>query len=155
MHPKFASIAESLEPTFRLLMEAKPVRYFALPKEIPTSGIYLFSEGKRHLYVGRSRNIRRRLGHHCTPGETHRRGPFAFHLARELTGRNKPTYKTDGSRDTLMRDPEFGAAFDRAKGRVREMDIRFVSEPDPFRQALLEIYVAIVLETPYNDFDTH
>ena len=35
------------------------------------------------------------------------------------------------------------------------MDLRFVDEADPIRQALLEIYVAVVLGTPYNDFDTH
>jgi hypothetical protein len=28
-------------------------------------------------------------------------------------------------------------------------------EADALRQALLEIYVSIILKTPYNDFDTH
>lgn len=155
MHPLFASIIESLEPTFRRLMQAEPVRYCSLPKGMPASGVYLFSEGERHLYVGRSRSIRRRLGHHCTPGATHRRGPFAFLLAREATGRAKATYKTDGSRASLMLDPDFSAAFDRAKTRIVDMDIRFVAEPDPLRQAILEIYVAVALQTRYNDFDTH
>lgn len=31
-------------------------------------GVYLFSEGERHLYVGRSDNFRRRYGHHSNPG---------------------------------------------------------------------------------------
>jgi hypothetical protein len=35
------------------------------------------------------------------------------------------------------------------------MDIRNVDEDDPVSQALLEIYVATALGTPYNDFDTH
>jgi hypothetical protein len=35
------------------------------------------------------------------------------------------------------------------------MDVRYVEETDPLRQALLEIYVSIILKTPYNDFDTH
>ena len=155
MHPHFASIIDSLEPTFRLLMQARPVRYRSLPRNMPESGIYLFSEGEQHLYVGRSRGIRRRLGHHCTPGATHRRGPFAFPLAREATGRTTATYQTEGSRPELMKDAEFIGAFDRAKARIREMDIRFVAEPDPLRQAVLEIYTAIALQTPYNDFDTH
>jgi len=30
-----------------------------------------------------------------------------------------------------------------------------VEETDPTRQALLEIYAATVLKTPFNDFDTH
>jgi hypothetical protein len=35
------------------------------------------------------------------------------------------------------------------------MDLRFVEEWDPTRQALLEIYVSVFLRTKYNDFDTH
>ena len=35
------------------------------------------------------------------------------------------------------------------------MDIRFVEETDAVRQALLEIYVALALETTFNDFDNH
>lgn len=31
----------------------------------------------------------------------------------------------------------------------------FVREDDPVKQALLEIYVSVVLKTSYNDFDTH
>jgi hypothetical protein len=33
--------------------------------------------------------------------------------------------------------------------------MRYVEETDPLRQALLEIYVSIVLATPYNDVNTH
>ena len=52
---------------------------------------------------------------------------------------------------------EFGtsAAFDAAKARVRAMEFRYVEEADPIRQAVLEIYCAVALETPYNDFDNH
>ena len=35
------------------------------------------------------------------------------------------------------------------------MDIRFVEEPDPRVQTLLELFVATSLTTPYNDFDNH
>lgn len=35
------------------------------------------------------------------------------------------------------------------------MDLRFVEETDPLRQAFLEIYVAVALNTPHNDFETH
>jgi hypothetical protein len=80
---------------------------------------------------------------------------FAFRLAREQTGNLKASYKPEGSRADLMRDPAFVTAFETAKARIRNMDTRFVSEPQPVRQALLEIYAAIALETPYNDFDTH
>lgn len=55
----------------------------------------------------------------------------------------------------LMSEPEFRMAFDVAKERIQKMEIRFVEECDPLRQALLEMYVSVVLQTPYNDFDTH
>jgi hypothetical protein len=47
------------------------------------------------------------------------------------------------------------AAFKRAKTRVSAMEFRAVEEPNQNRQALLEIYCAITLETPFNDFGTH
>jgi hypothetical protein len=44
-----------------------------------------------------------------------------------------------------MLNPEFLAAFIEAKARDRRMQFRYVSEPNPTRQALLEAYVCIVL----------
>jgi hypothetical protein len=81
--------------------------------------------------------------------------PFAFRLARRTTGQTQASYETEGSRAELERNPVFLKAFTRAKERVRRMDIRFVEENDPLRQALLEIYAAVALCTPYNDFETH
>jgi hypothetical protein len=70
--------------------------------------------------------------------------------------RTKATYRVgEGSRAGLMLDPAFAAAFTAAKERIRKMEYRFVEETDQDRQALLEIYCAVVLETPYNDFGTH
>lgn len=55
----------------------------------------------------------------------------------------------------MEKDKEFAPAFTEAKERVRQMDIRFVEKKDPLGQALLEIYVAVALDTEYNDFETH
>ena len=54
-----------------------------------------------------------------------------------------------------MLNPDFVSAFSEAKTRIRNMEYRCVEEPDQNRQALLEIYCAVVLKTPYNDFKTH
>jgi len=54
-----------------------------------------------------------------------------------------------------MEEMKFLQAFNEAKARIRNMDVRFVEEADPVRHALLEIYVLVVLQTPYNDFDNH
>jgi hypothetical protein len=136
-------------------MAMNPMKIRELPKDCPSSGIYLLSECDQHLYVGRSNGIRGRLGRHSRPGATHRMAAFAFRLAREATGFLQPTYAKVGSRAQLMESPEFKMAFQNAKARIREMDVRAVAESDPTRQAILEIYVATVLGTPYNDFDTH
>jgi hypothetical protein len=156
MHPKFAALVETLAPKFERLLAMQPLAHGALPRDMPKSGAYLFTEKGRHLYVGRSNVLRARRGRHCLPGATHRQAAFAFQLAREATGRTAVAYRAgEGSRAGLMLDPVFAAAFAAAKERIRAMDYRYVEEADQNRQALLEIYCAIVLGTPYNDFGTH
>ena len=122
---------------------------------MPRQGVYLFSEGSRHLYVGRSNRLRQRLQSHCRPSGDHYTATFAFLIARHKTGHRKAAYARSGSRATLLKNPKFRRAFTRAKHRVARMDIRYVAENHPIRQALLEIYAAVVLGTKYNDFDTH
>jgi hypothetical protein len=55
----------------------------------------------------------------------------------------------------LLQDQDFVLAFTAAKARLRVMNIRVVEENNPLRQALLEMYVAVALAAPYNDFDNH
>lgn len=85
MHETFRTFTENLHPKFEALMDMDPVKG-VLPSSIRGSGIYLFSEGGRHLYVGRSRDVRRRYGQHSRPSSKHNTAPFAFKLAREETG---------------------------------------------------------------------
>ena len=75
-------------------------------------------------------------------------------MARKETGHTKATYQADGSRAALERDPRFARAFTNSKARIRSMSVRFVEEENQLRQALLEMYVHVVLRTPFNDFDT-
>ncbi len=88
MNKQFRQHIESLHPSFEVLISSEPFQFASLPKVLPKAGVYLFSEGEHHLYVGRTNNIRKRLQQHC-------------------------------------------------------------------RQALLEMYVAVALAAPYNDFDNH
>jgi hypothetical protein len=137
MNEVFRLHVESLHGKYEQLIGMAPFSLSSRPKEMACPGIYLLSEGEKH-HVG---------------------GPegasFAFKLAKEKCGKQKATYTKEGSRKALMTFPDFSAAFDWAKSRIRQMDIRFVQEPDPNRQALLEIYVTLSLATPYNDFETH
>lgn len=152
----FATFVESLEPKLAELMAMPPVRYACLPREMPERGIYLFSQGKRHLYVGRTNKLRRRLAGHCRPSSNHFSATFAFRLAREKSGFTKASYSRAGSRPELVTHATFGPLFVNAKAQIAKMDIWFVEEEDPIRQALLEIYVAVSLGLErYNDFDNH
>ena len=156
MDRRFAALVETLAPKLEQLVAMPPLTYGALPIGMPKSGVYLFTENGRHLYVGRSNNLRSRYSSHCSPGSTHFKAAFAFLLTRETTGRTVATYRAgDGSRADLMLDTTFSEKFAAAKARIRGMEYRYVEETDQTRQALLEIYCAVVLRTPYNDFGTH
>lgn len=155
MHKAFHAHVETLPVALARLLAMPPVACSTLPKGMPKRGVYLFSEADVSLYVGRSNRMPERVRNHGRASATHRQAAFAFKLAREATGKAKATYKTDGSRQQLMLDPAFVAAFTAAKARIAAMQVRFVEEIDPVRQCLLEVYVALALGTLYNDFDNH
>lgn len=155
MHPVFKEYIDSLEPSFQMLLDMKPVTVENLPREMPQSGIYLFSENGEHLYVGRTNTIRKRLQSHCRKSSGHNSATFAFRLARQRTGITQATYVAEGSRASLQHHSKFGPEFIKQKKRVRQMQVRYVSEPEPLRQALLEMYVSVSLSTPHNEFDNH
>lgn len=154
MHPRFAGFADSLHGSYERLIASAPMPAgHRWPRE-QVRGVYLFSEGDQHLYTGRTNHVRRRYGAHHR--ESVKDSPFAFRLAREATQNTAATYRPGaGSRTALLTDPAFAEAFRLAKARIRAMDFRWVEEPDPVRQCLLEVYIAVVLDTPYNDFDNH
>ncbi len=145
---------DSLPSALQRLLEMPATKCDVLTHQIPKRGVYLFSEGIRTLYVGRSNRLRARIRNHGNPCATHRQAAFAIRLAREQTKKFR-TFTRKGSISELMLDSAFVAAFTIAKERISAMDVRFVEESDPVRQCLLEIYVAVTLNTPYNDFDNH
>jgi hypothetical protein len=155
MDPVFKNLVESLHGSFLEPIQMKPVTAASLPRKVPEMCVYLFSEGGRHLYAGRTNSFKQRIGGHSRPSSGHNSAVFACKLAKEKTGKVEATYAREGSRAALENDPVFAGAFTDAKARVRSMDLRFIEEQDQLRQALLEIYVSAVLKTPYNDFETH
>jgi len=151
MNERFRTYVEELEPKLQELLSMEPVTPLSLPRKTPPKeGVYLFSENGKHLYVGRTRRLRQRIREQSRSEEA----PFAFRLAREETGCTEATYTTKGSRKDLMSRPEFQDAVRNALSRIQQMEVRYVEEDDPIKQTLLEIYVAVVLETPYNSFAT-
>ena len=151
MDERFRQHVEALHGKFEELVAKQPLTLATLTRDAEKSGIYLFSEDGKNLYIGRSRKIRSRLRMHVG----HYAGAsFAVKLARLDTGR-KTSYTTKDSTKELMNDPKFLAAFEKARERIRQMEVRYVEESDCNRQALLEIYATLALGTPYNDFETH
>src|SRR5258707_15376072 len=90
MHLTFAELIQGLHPKFEQLMAMHPCCAGALPKHMPSQGVYLFSEGGVHLYVGRSNKIRSRYGRPCNPGAAHRMAAFAFKRARSRPAGRSP-----------------------------------------------------------------
>ncbi|MBI3013782.1 MAG: GIY-YIG nuclease family protein [Candidatus Tectomicrobia bacterium] len=155
MNEDFRRHIETLEPAYQRLQTMSPVTVRSLPEDVPQAGVYLFSNERTAWYVGRSNRMRQRLQEHCRRSSGHNTAPFAFRIARELTGKAEATYSQEGSRIALEKDPNFQEVFQREKERIADMELRFVQEADPVRQALLEIYVAMASRARYNDFDTH
>ena len=152
MNERFRALADTLDGKYAALLSMRAVVAGDIPRDTPVGGVYLFSDGSTHLYVGRTkRSIAVRVRNHFSTAPD---CPFAWLLAREATGK-RATYKTDGSRKALLADPTFKAEYERAKDRIRKMHVRYVHEADPTGQALLEIYVAVASAARYNDFDTH
>lgn len=154
-HEEFVELINSLQARLESLVAMKPVTAENLPRPVPQKCIYMFSESGSHLYVGRTKKLRQRMGNHCGNGADQNQASFAFKLAREATGSTEASHTKAGSKIALMSDATFRRQFERSKERIRRMDLRYIEEPEPLRQALLEIYIAVVLRTKYNDFDTH
>lgn len=154
MDPKFAQTVDELHASFQRLVSNPTIRSWSLREKALRKGVYLFSEGGKNLYVGRSNNIRARYGRHCGPCATHHTATLAFRLAHQERAQVNAICAADAeTRSRLMEDAEFANAFAKAKQRVRSMDFRWIEETDPIRQCLLEVYCTVALEAPYNDFD--
>lgn len=152
MNPAFQSLTEQLDVKFQDLMNMVPVVADDLPADTPKGGVYLFSENGVHLYAGRTKRklgIRIRSHFGAAPD-----CPFAWQIARDFTG-HRATYMKEGSRQDLLSRPDFRRIYNESKQRIRKMHVRYVEEADPLRQALLEIYTAVVSGARHNDFDTH
>jgi hypothetical protein len=150
MDDRFLQYCNQLQPKLDILLGMDAVHPIVSPANMPQRGVYLLTENDVHVYTGRSNNMPRRLRDHCSG--SYRKAALASELARLATD-NEPTYRAEGSITDLMSQPEFVAAFDDARNRIRNMTLRYVEDTDSVRQCLLEIYVSIVLGTIYNSWD--
>lgn len=119
------------------------------------AGVYLFSEGGEHRYVGRTRSCNQRHGNHTQPKARQNSAPFAFNIARRAA--REAGLDLVGTRAEIAAHPGFEEYFTAAKARVRAMEFRFVLISDPVVSTIFEVYAALALKTEgdFNLFETH
>lgn len=156
MDEKFRLLTERLHEKYELLMRSTPARDGRLPSEFKGSGVYTFTENSTVIYVGRTKDVRKRYAQHTQAGSGQNKAVLAFRFARKALKIPPPTYKSDeNTRNNLMLNPAFLSEFTAQKERLKSMEFRFVEEGEPTTQALLEIYVSVASDSPNNDFNTH
>ena len=103
----FNTIFGELDELCQKLLKMNPVgRRYKTSPEKDISGVYLFSEKGKPVYVGRSRNIRNRYNGHIYSNR--HSASFAFMLARDKTGKNEAIDKSGPkTRKELMEDCKF------------------------------------------------
>lgn len=153
MNKQFNAYVQRLPILAKQLQESPPLELTEI-SSLHRPGVYSFSESGRVIYLGRTKNFKKRHTNHCGPSSDHNAASFAFLLARRETDRVKASYKKEGSRKALMGDPIFLKAFNDAKARIRNMDVRFVEVPDPNLQYLLELYASMEFMSEHNSFKT-
>lgn len=148
-----AVIADMPELLDRLT--AAPAADLAHHNDVPQApGVYLFSENGVPLYVGQSRNLRRRLREHTAAASRHNQAPFAFNLAKRKA--TEANLVVSGTRQELANNPEFAALFSAALDRVRNMDVQFIEIEDGLHRYIFEPFAAQLLGTEeFNSFETH
>ena len=153
----FDAYVAQLPALLAALEACPPATRTELSKRIPknTPGIYAFYHNGQAMYVGRTRDFRRRLNEHSRPSSSHYSASFSFLRAREAANEAGHTADLAGlHRAALAGDGLFGPLFLAEKLVVASMAIRWVVVPEAVTQALLEVYTAMELGTPFNSFET-
>ena len=122
-------------------------------RRLPKRGTYVFYEGGKALYVGRSNRMKDRILEHGRPSSHRYSATFAFRLAKEAAKQKGIDLGKTGAQ--LEEDAAFVDLFSQARERVSGMSVRAVEIKGAIGQTLFEVYAALELKTPHNDFDSH
>ena len=147
---KFTEIVGQMEPLLDQLLGGTAYRGDTLQSLHVRHGIYVFFEGEMPMYVGRvgptsKQPMRTRIKQHRN-GQP-RTAPLPTWMVRIHLGQNDITAKRIAE--------DHRSLFDQTQERVRAMEVKAVQIEDCTIQAIFEIYSALVLQTPFNDFCTH
>ncbi|WP_210514957.1 GIY-YIG nuclease family protein [Hymenobacter terricola] len=153
----FATYASALPDLLASLQDCEPATRLELSGRIAkeTPGVYVFYDWyDQPQYVGRTRDLRRRLGEHGRDSSSHYSASFAFLRARKVAESDGHDLRGFSRKELANEHEAFRDFFAAAKMTVAEMTIRWVVVPDAVTQALLEVYAALELGTPFNSFET-
>ena len=154
---RFHGLVAVLHDRLEVLVAAERFTFASRPRGLTgKKAVYLFCDGDAPFYIGRTKNLGQRLGQHCNDGSQPNQSSVAFKLAcRDIQIVRQKYVRGEGWKPLMAKHPQLDPVFKAWKARMRGMWIRYVEEPDAVTQALLEIYCAVALNTPHNDFDTH
>lgn len=152
---QFEDIIKQMPILFKCLQQAPITDRADVQKQFPfKGGIYVLYENGKPMYVGRTkRQIAKRVLIHGRACSKHNAASFAFLLAKEQA--RQEGVNLSRTRKELEDDEKFSAIFSRQKERISKMKVKSVQIADPETQAIFEIYASKMLETKYNDFNTH
>ena len=112
-------------------------------------GVYVFSEGGRALFVGRTGRLQRRLAAQRSSAPD--LAKLACRMARVETGRAATNRAGTNARSLLDVDDGFRRAFDEAVDRLRAADVTYIAVPEDedagALQALIQLHAAVELGT--------
>jgi hypothetical protein len=152
---RFTDLADRLPELLQELRNAPAQRRGVGDKVAAVPGVYLLTEKGEPIYVGQTRNLRRRLGEHGRASARENQASFAFNIAR-AEAQDSPHINLAQSRKSLEADPAFAPLFSRARQRVSAMEIRVIRLEDPELRTVFEVYAAVAFGTEmYNTFETH
>ena len=144
---EFEDIMPGMKGLLDKLTESPGLRYESWRK-VPKEGIYVFYEDGQALYVGRAGKgtIWKRLRDHSNPGSKASQTPLAVRLVKDCIGKETKGLTAKKIGET------YPSEFMDQKDRVRNMEVRAVEITDCTTRAAFEIFSALALGTPYNDF---
>ena len=152
VNEELRSVLAQMEPLL-IELQACSAETFATRTKLPDRGVYVFCEGDKALYVGRSNQVWERIRIHGVKGANQEQANFAFRLlVKEYdldTGHSAPV-----SRSQIAE--KYAAEFREQKQRVRNMTIKAVEITDDTESYFFEAYAILALgTTEFNKFEPH
>ena len=112
-------------------------------------GLYIFYKDDSPFYVGISQKVIGRLLQHVK-GTNHHSASFAYKIGKANYLKANPNL-----RNVARKGVNFSDHVQPAQGWLMQQKVAIIPIEDSTERYLFEVYCAMKLRTPYNDFETH